>query len=137
MKTLSGSLAALALIAIRDGNWADAARLAAQAACAPDSDQFLECQLTENYEAQCLVDSFSSASGMTTAVTALSSALELDAEEERSESMYGDDEVDDINTDEESSDDDFDFGEDDEEADDENDEFIDSESSTLIRIRLD
>ncbi|QYW03105.1 hypothetical protein pEaSNUABM14_00145 [Erwinia phage pEa_SNUABM_14] len=134
MKTLSGSLAALAIVAARDGQWLDVARLLTQAAVAPDADQFLECELTDNFEANCLVNSVSSASSMADSVTALSAALALTAEEERAESLY-DDEVVSLNTSEDDSADDV---EDEEDLDDEDDvTVVDSESSSLIRLRLD
>lgn len=132
MKTLSGSLAALAIVAARDGQWTDVARLLAQAASAPDADTFLECQLMDNYQAQCLVDSVSSNSSMSDSVAALSAALELNAEEERAESLYSDDEIISLNSSEEEEDDsDLDL-----EADDEEDVAA-SESSSLIRLRFD
>ncbi|QYW05501.1 hypothetical protein pEaSNUABM25_00145 [Erwinia phage pEa_SNUABM_25] len=134
MKTLSGSLAALAIVAARDGQWLDVARLLTQAAVAPDADQFLECELTDNFEANCLVNSVSGASSMADSVTALSAALALTAEEERAESLY-DDEVVSLNTSEDDSADDV---EDEEDLDDEDDvTVVDSESSSLIRLRLD
>jgi hypothetical protein len=124
MKTLSGSLAALAIVAARDGQWTDVARLIAQAACAPDTEEFLECQLQDNFEANCLVNSVSGVENISESVSALSAALELNAEEENS--LY-DDEVISLNSDEDV--------EDEEDADDE----VDSESSSasLIRLRLD
>ncbi|QZE57348.1 hypothetical protein MPK71_gp139 [Erwinia phage pEa_SNUABM_1] len=132
MKTLSGSLAALAIVAARDGQWTDAARLLAQAAVAPDTEDFLECELADNFQASCLVNSVSSASGMAESVAALSAALELNAEEEQS--LY-DDEVISLNSDEEVEDED----ELEDELNDEDDS-VESESSapsTLIRLRLD
>lgn len=135
MKTLSGSLAALAIVAARDGQWTDAARLLAQAAVAPDTEDFLECELADNFQASCLVNSVSSASGMSESVAALSAALELNAEEEQS--LY-DDEVISLNSDEDVEDESEDELNDEEE--DDADDAIESDSSapsTLIRLRLD
>lgn len=135
MKTLSGSLAALAIVAARDGQWTDAARLLAQASVAPDTEDFLECELADNFQASCLVNSVSSASGMNESVAALSAALELNAEEEQS--LY-DDEVISLNSDEDVEDESEDEFNDEEE--DDADDAIESDSSapsTLIRLRLD
>lgn len=134
MKTLSGSLAALAIVAARDGQWTDVARLLAQAACAPDADDFLECELADNFQATCLVNSVSNASGLSESVTALSAALELNAEEEQVESLYGDDEIISLNSplDEEEED------TDDDELEQEDDVTVESSSTvSLIRLRLD
>lgn len=137
MKTLSGSLAALAIVAARDGQWTDVARLIAQAAQVPDADSFLECQLMDNYQAQCLVDSVSNASSMSDSVAALSAALELNAEEEKSNSLYDGDEVISLNSDEEGDDTDLDFDEEgDDEEEDEEDDYIESDSSSLVRLRI-
>lgn len=131
MKTLSGSLAALAIVAARDGQWTDAARLLAQAAVAPDTEDFLECELTDNFQASCLVNSVSSASGMSESVAALSAALELNAEEEQAGSLY-DDEVVSLNTDEGEEDDE------EEDLEDEDDITVESSSTaSLIRLRFD
>ncbi|QZE56676.1 hypothetical protein pEaSNUABM20_00140 [Erwinia phage pEa_SNUABM_20] len=129
MKTLTGSLAALAIIAAREGQWVDAARLLAQASVAPDTEDFLECELADNFEASCLVNSVSNASGVGESVAALSAALELNAEEEVAEPLH-DDEVISLNSDDEVED----------ELEDEQEDEVDSESSapsTLIRLRLD
>ena len=124
MKTLSGSLAALALIAAREGQWTDVARLISQAASAPDAENFLECELADNFQASCLVNSVSSASGLNESVAALSAALELNAEEEKHESLYEGDEIISLNSDE---------GVEDEEE----DEDVPSQSSSsLIRMRF-
>lgn len=142
MKTLSGSLAALAIVAARDGCWTDVARLIAQAACAPDTEDFLECELADNFQANCLINSVSNASSLSDSVAALSAALELNAEEERAESLYGDDEVISLNSDED-GDDVIDLGDEDESENDEelDDEDIsiesDSSTSSLIRLRFD
>lgn len=137
MKTLSGSLAALAIVAARDGQWMDASRLLAQAAVAPDTEDFLCCELTDNFEASCLVNSVSSASGMDESVAALSAALALNAEEEQVASLYGDDEIISLNSplDEEEDED-----SDEDDLEDEEDISIESDSSasnSLIRLRLD
>ncbi|AQT28616.1 hypothetical protein YOLOSWAG_136 [Erwinia phage vB_EamM_Yoloswag] len=93
MKSLSGSLAALALLAVRDGNMKDAARLLSQSAAAPDSELFLEETLADNYVASAIVNSVSEAKpSLADSVAALSSALEINAEEETQQAMYGDDE---------------------------------------------
>lgn len=138
MKTLSGSLAALAIVAARDGQWLDVARLLAQAAVAPDADQFLECELSDNFEANCLVNSVSGTSSMADSVAALSAALALNAEEEKAESLY-DDEVVSLNTseDEEESNSSDDDAEEDTDEDDADDVTVESDSSSLIRLRLD
>ncbi|QZE58701.1 hypothetical protein pEaSNUABM28_00144 [Erwinia phage pEa_SNUABM_28] len=138
MKTLSGSLAALAIVAARDGQWMDASRLLAQAAVAPDTEDFLCCELTDNFEASCLVNSVSSASGMNESVAALSAALALNAEEEQVAALYGDDEIISLNSDsDEEEDEDLD---DEEDLEDEDDATVESESAaapSLIRLRLD
>ncbi|QZE59383.1 hypothetical protein MPK66_gp139 [Erwinia phage pEa_SNUABM_2] len=137
MKTLSGSLAALAIVAARDGQWMDASRLLAQAAVAPDTEDFLCCELSDNFEASCLVNSVSSASGMNESVAALSAALALNAEEEQVASLYGDDEIISLNSD---SDEDEDEDLDEDDLEDEEDITIESDSATassLIRLRFD
>lgn len=139
MKTLSGSLAALAIVAARDGQWTDVARLLAQAACAPDAEDFLECELADNFEASCLVNSVSNASGMADSVAALSAALELNAEEEKAESLC-DDEVISLNSDDDVEEEDELEDELEDEEEDNADDAIESDSSapsTLIRLRLD
>ncbi len=126
MKTLSGSLAALAIVAARDGQWTDVSRLLVQAAYAPDAEDFLSAELTDNFEASCLVNSVSSANNLSESVTALSAALALNAEEEQAESLY-DDEVISLNSTED-GDSEIDLG-------DEEEDTIQSNSS-LIRLRL-
>lgn len=163
MKTLTSSLAALAIVAVREGQWHDVARLMIQAANAPDTNDFLECTLGDNIEADALVNSSmgagcstSSENSLSKSVLALSAALEIDADEEKRSGLYDDEfhslsiEGDDSDSDEEE--DDFDFGDeedgddlfiededlsemdnDEEEAEDE-DEM--SESSSGLRLRL-
>ncbi|QQO90287.1 hypothetical protein pEaSNUABM5_00145 [Erwinia phage pEa_SNUABM_5] len=135
MKSLSGSLAALAMLAARDGNWEDAARMLSQAAVAPDSELFLEESLAGNYVVAAIADSVSCtlSGSMSESVAALSAALEIQDEQDRraalSASLYGDDEEIDVSlsSDEDEDDIDFDLG------DDEEDEAI-SNSSSLIRF---
>jgi len=135
MKSLSGSLAALAILAARDGNMEDAARMLSQAAVAPDSELFLEESLNGNYVVAAIVDSVSCTltNSMSESVAALSAALEIQGEEDRraaiSASLYGDDEEIDVSlaSNEDEDDVDFDLG------DDEEDEEI-SNSSSLIRF---
>jgi len=137
MKTLSGSLAALAIVAAREGQWTDVARLLSQAAYAPDAEDFLECELADNFQASCLVNSVSNASGLNESVAALSAALELNAEEETAVSLC-DDEVISLNSDSDEEDE-FEDELSDEEEDDA-DDAIESDSSapsSLIRLRLD
>lgn len=98
MQLLSGSLAALAVLAARSGNWEDAGRMLIQASAADDSDQFLEEQLQGNYLIDSLADSVSNAHGsLSDSAVALSAALEIvdeqDAAEQLSNDLYGDDEV--------------------------------------------
>ncbi|MEG0373991.1 MAG: hypothetical protein RR672_00020 [Raoultibacter sp.] len=126
MKTLSGSLAALAIVAARDGQWTDVARLIAQAACAPDTEEFLECQLQDNFEANCLVNSVSGVENISESVSALSAALALNAEEEKVAALYDGDEVISLNSTEE-----------DDSEEEQEDAFIESSSSCLLRLRLD
>lgn len=100
MKTLTGSLAALAIVAVREGQWHDVARLLMQAAQSPDSDEFLTCQLSDNVEAHTLVEvcaapceSVSAASpSLADSVQALSAALATNASDEKQRELYGDDE---------------------------------------------
>lgn len=135
MKTLSGSLAALAIVAARDGQWTDVARLLAQAANAPDTEDFLECQLQDNFEASCLVDSVSGHSPLSESVSALSAALALNAEEERVASLYSDDEVISLNCNTEEDDEIIDLGDDDEDEDlDDEDSDVESVSHSLITL---
>lgn len=140
MKSLSGSLAALAILAARDGNWSDAARMLSQAAVAPDSELFLEESLSGNYVVSAIVDSVSGVLGesLSDSVAALSAALEINDEQDQatalSNSLYGDDEeIDILDADGEDADgeDDVDF---DLEEDDEDDQEI-SNSSSLITFK--
>ena len=156
MKTLTGSLAALALVAVREGQWRDVARLLVQAANSPDCSEFLTCQLADNVEASTLVEvcaapceSVSAAgSSLTDSVLALSAALETNASKEKSESLYGDDEFHSISLDdsedpedeeddlllEDSELDEVEFDGDDEES---NDDGEFESSSSGLRLRLD
>ena len=100
MKTLTGSLAALAIVAVREGQWHDVARLIAQAAQSPDANEFLTCQLADNVEANTLVEvcanpceSVSAAKpSLKESVQALSAALATNASEEKTKSLYEGDE---------------------------------------------
>ena len=133
MKSLSGSLAALAMLAARDGNWEDAARMLSQAAVAPDSELFLEESLAGNYVVSAIADSVSGVLGdsMAQSVAALSAALEIEDETDRqaalSHSLYGDEEINESLASSEDEDEvDFDLDED------EDDEQVISNSSSLI-----
>lgn len=132
MKSLSGSLAALAMLAARDGNWEDAARMLSQAAVAQDSEQFLEESLSGNYVVSAIVDSVSGvlSTSMSESVAALSAALQIQGEEEEqaalSNSLYGEDDAIDLSLSHDS--DGVDFGEDEEDA----GEHAVSNSSSLI-----
>ena len=133
MKSLSSSLAALAVLAVRDGNWEDAARMLSQASVAPDSEQFLEETLSGNYVVSAIVDSVSAGSiPLSDSVAALSAALQIQGEEDEqqalSHSLYGDDEE--LEFSASSDDDEIDFGD---ELEDEDDEAI-SNSSSLINF---
>lgn len=140
MKTLSGSLAALAIIAMREDNLLDVARLLAQASTAPDVEEFLECQLSDCYETSCLVNTVSSMSTLSESVSALNDALQLNAEEERFESMYSGDSISQVNTDEPEDDVEFEF---DEDIDDDEEPSFSSnqeqpvQQSSLIALRFD
>lgn len=92
MENLTRSLAALAILALREGKFGDAARLLGQAAVAPDSEKFLEDTLAHNLEARVLIESCSSAEAplnkLGEAVEALSSALEsVDQEDDDSDEV--------------------------------------------------
>lgn len=107
MKTLTGSLAALAIVAVREGQWHDVARLLMQAAQSPDAEEFLTCQLSDNVEAHTLVEvcsapceSVSSGNSLTDSVQALSAALATNASEEKQRELYGDDEFHSLSDDE-------------------------------------
>lgn len=107
MKTLTGSLAALAIVAVREGQWHDVARLLMQAAQSPDAEEFLTCQLSDNVEAHTLVEvcaapceSVSSSNSLTDSVQALSAALATNASEEKQRELYGDDEFHSLSEDE-------------------------------------
>lgn len=133
MKSLSGSLAALAMLAARDGNWEDAARMLSQAAVAPDSELFLEESLAGNYVVSAIADSVSGVLGdsMSQSVAALSAALAIEDETDRqaalSHSLYGDEEIDvSLASTEDEDDVDFDLDED------EDDDQEISNSSSLI-----
>lgn len=134
MKSLSGSLAALAMLAARDGNWEDAARMLSQAAVAPDSELFLEESLAGNYVVSAIADSVSGVLGdsMSQSVAALSAALEIVGEDDRqaalSHSLYGDEEEVTTSLASDEDEDDVDFDLDDEEEDDD----AISNSSSLI-----
>lgn len=155
MKTLTGSLAALAIVAVREGQWHDVARLLMQAANAPDCSEFLTCQLSDNVEASTLVEvcaapceSVSAAgSSLTDSVLALSAALETNSAEAKSKELYGDDEFHSISLDDDSEDpeddddllleedelEEVEFEGDDEES---NDEGEFESSSSGLRLRL-
>lgn len=137
MKSLSGSLAALAILAARDGNWSDAARMLSQAAVAQDSEHFLEETLSGDYVASAIVDSVSGvfSDSMSASVAALCAALEVNGEEEHraalSNSLYGEDEEIELSNSSSEDDDevDFDLGDDDQ------DEPVISNSSSLISFQ--
>lgn len=155
MKTLTGSLAALAIVAVREGQWNDVARLLVQAANSPDCSEFLTCQLADNVEANTLVEvcanpceSVSAASSsLTDSVLALSAALETNASKQKSNELYGDDEFHSISLDDDSEDpededdllledselDDVEFDGEDEES---NDDGEFESSSSGLRLRL-
>lgn len=155
MKTLSGSLAALAIVAVREGQWQDVARLLVQAAQSPDADEFLTCELSENVEAHTLVEvcanpcvSTSGSSSLSDSVQALSAALATNASDEKQKSLYGDDDIislsDDELEDEPDDEDDLllesdeldevDFDGNDEESDDDG-EFASTSSGLRLRIK--
>ncbi len=94
MQNLTCSLVALAILAMRNGNYADAAKLFGQASVSPDAECFLEDVLAHNLEARALV-SASSAGGLQNAVKAMSSAFQLlgeeDSEEEFESMSFGND----------------------------------------------
>jgi len=100
MKTLTGSLAALAIVAAREGQWDDMARLLMQAVNSPDCSDFLTCQLSDNIEASTFVEMCanpcesvsSTGSSLADSVLALSAALETNASKEKQKELYGDDE---------------------------------------------
>lgn len=100
MKTLTGSLAALAIIAVREGQWHDVARLLAQAAQSPDANEFLTCQLADNIEANTFVEACAnpcesvsaSTPSLKESVLALSAALATNDSNEKQKSLYDGDE---------------------------------------------
>lgn len=136
MKSLSGSLAALAMLAARDGNWADAARMLSQAAVAQDSEEFLEDSLSGNYVVSAIVDSVSGAlsDSLSDSVAALSAALQIQGEEDEqsaiSTALYGDEDEIDISASSSEDDDEVDFADEEDDADEEEI----SNSSSLIRF---
>lgn len=93
MSKVCSSLAALAMIAMREGQYVDAARLLAQAAVAPDSEAFLEETLANNFVAECMVNSVSSSQdSLSESIAALSASLVTVDEENKQSELYGDDE---------------------------------------------
>lgn len=100
MKTLTGSLAALAIVAARENQWEDVARILVQAAHAPDCEDFLTCQLSDSVEANTLIEvcanpceSVSAASSsLADSVQALSAALVTTTSKAKQQALYdGDD----------------------------------------------
>lgn len=95
-QNLTCSLVALAILAIRNGDFEDASRLMGQASVSPDAENFLEDVLAHNLEARALVSASSSEGGLQEAVKAMSSAFqklgEDDVDEDEMISMsFGDD----------------------------------------------
>lgn len=86
-ENLTCSLVALAILALRNGDYVDAARLLGQASVSPDSEKFLEDILAHNLEARALV-SASSAGGLNEAVKAMSSAFQVLGEEDDEDEMH-------------------------------------------------
>lgn len=148
MKNVCSSLVALALVALKNGEQHDAARFLSQASVAPDSDAFLEDVLTDNYQASVMVESVSSSFTLSESIAALSASLEVVAQTEQSDAMYGDDDFhsvssdddDDIEVEEEI---DFGFGDEDDEEDpdleivedDQTEDYFPSESTSGIKLR--
>ncbi len=157
MKTLTGSLAALAIVAAREGQWDDMARLLMQAVKSPDCSDFLTCQLSDNLEASTFVEMCanpcesvsSTGSSLADSVLALSAALETNASKEKQNELYGKDEFHSVSLgdpedeDEDDSDDDLLLDEDeldevefDGEDEESNDDGEFESSSSGLRLRL-
>lgn len=139
MKNICSSLIALAIVALRNGESNDAARLFSQAATCDGVEDLLEDLMGDNYEAVSLCRSISgNRGGIKDSIQALSSALAF----EESGDLYDDEFIahssdeDDVGVDNDFLDeDDVEEDEDDLDIDDEEDEGT-STSSSMIRLKF-